>query len=200
MNFSLPADVTVKKQQLEGRWVYSFRHTSLGELGRIVLQGLSSGQCHIVSEVIGDLNDPMTKTRQAILQPISEQLTAALGAAFGEGDQTPLQSVPESPKAPREIIESKLMRCDRCGNNAAMLIFAYDAKTVADFENFSHKMYREYNALNLPTWIIGEPVGIPGVGTPSKIVKVWPHRESIRQITPNDFNAELDQLLANHCA
>jgi hypothetical protein len=88
-------------------------------------------------------NDPMTQTRQAILQPISEQLTAALGSALGEGAPTPLQSVPESPKAPREIIESKLMPCDRCGNNAAMLIFAYDAKTVADFENFARKMYGE---------------------------------------------------------
>ena len=199
MGFSLPADVTVTKQQLEGQWVYSFRHDGLGELGRIVLQGLSTGQCHIVSEVIGDPKDPMTEKRQAILQPISEQLTAALTSVTGEGDQTPLQSAPASPKAPREIVESKLMPCDRCGHNAAMLIFAYDAKTVADFENYARKMYVKYSDLNVPTWIIGEALGTPGLGTPSRILKVWPHRESIRKITPNDFNAELDELIANHC-
>jgi len=200
VGFSLPADVTVTKQQLEGQWVYSFRHDDLGELGRIVLQGLSTGQCHIVSEVIGDPNDPMTAKRQAILQPISEQLTSALTSVSGEDDQIPLQSAPASPKAPREIVESKLIPCDRCGHNAAMLIFSYDAKTDADFENCARKMYVKYSDLNVPTWIIGEPVGIPGFGTPSKIVKVWPHRESIRQITPNDFNAELDALIDNHCA
>lgn len=200
MGFSLPADVTVTKQQLEGQWVYSFRHDALGELGRIVLQGLSTGQCHIVSEVIGDPKDPMTEKRQAILQPISEQLTSALTSISGESDLAHLQSAPASPTAPGEIVESKLIPCDRCGHNAAMLIFANDAKNVADFENCARKMYVKYSDLNVPTWIIGEPVGIPGCGTPSKIVKVWPHRESIRQITPNDFNAELDALKDNHCA
>ena len=102
----------------------------------------------------------MTEKRQAKLQPISEQLTAALTSVSGEGDQTPLQSAPASPKAPREIVESKLIPCDRRGHNAAMLIFAYDAKTVADFENHARKMYVKYSDLNVPTWIIGEPVGI----------------------------------------
>jgi len=105
MGFSLPADVAVTKQQLEGQWVYSFRHDDLGELGRIVLQGLSTGQCHIVSEVIGDPNDPMTAKRQAILLTISEQLTSALTPVSGGDDQIPLQSAPESPKAPREIVK-----------------------------------------------------------------------------------------------
>jgi hypothetical protein len=53
--------------------------------------------------------------------------------------------------------------------------------------------------LDVPIWVIGEPLGTPGFETPSRILTVWPHRESIRQMTPNEFNVELDGVLANHC-
>ena len=199
MNFALPPGVTVKKHQLEGHWVYSFRHDTLGELGRMVLQSLPNDQCHVASEVAGDPADPMTQIRLRMLQPISEQLTAALESALGTGDQAQLRAVPPSPVGSRDIVESKLMPCDRCGETAAMLIFAYDAVTAADFEDYARKMYDKYSGLDVPTWIIGEPLGTAGFETPSSILKVWPQRESIRRRTPNEFNAELDDLLAHHC-
>lgn len=124
MDISLPADVTVEKQQLVGQYVYCFRHTTLGELGRIVVQGLVEGQCNIVSEIAGDPDDPMTDTRLAIPKPISEKITAALEAVYGEGDQRLQSSAPLSPKTPTEVVESKLMPCEQCGDNAAMLVFA----------------------------------------------------------------------------
>jgi hypothetical protein len=199
MNFALPPGVTVRKHQLQGHWVYSFRHDTLGELGRMVLQSLPNGQCHVASEVAGDPADPMTQTRLKMLQPISEQLTAAMESALGTADQAPLKAVPPSPVGSRDIIESKLMPCDRCGDTAALLIFAHDAVTAADFEDYARKMYHKYRDLDVPTWIIGEPLGTSGFETPSRILKVWPHRESIRQRTPNEFNAELDGVLAKHC-
>ncbi len=200
MNFVLPPEVTVKKHKLEGHWAYTFRHDTLGELGRIMLQDLPDGQCHVASEVAGDLADPMTETRLNILRPISEQITETLESVLGSGRQEEvLTPAPVGPKAPTEVVESKLMPCDRCGDTAAMLIFAYDATTTGDFEDYARKMYPKYSGLNVPTWIIGEPMGIAGFDTPSRVLKVWPHRESIQQMTPKTFNAELDELLANHC-
>ena len=197
MNFSLPPEITLKKYPLDGQWVYGFRHDTLGELGRIILQNLPDGQCNIASEVSGEADDPMTEIRLKLLQPISEQITAVMEATFGEGDQT--QVAPASPQGPGEVVESKLMPCDRCGDPAAMLIFAYDATSTGDFEDYARKMYPKYRDLDIPTWIIGEPLGTPGFETPSRILKVWPHRESIQPITPNAFNRALDDLIAKHC-
>lgn len=199
MDFSLPPELTVKKYQLDGQWVYGFRHESLGELGRIILQSLPNGQCNVASEVSGEPDDPMTEVRLEILRPISEQISAALKAAFGDGDQASSKVAPKSPQEPGEVVESKLMPCARCGAPAAMLIFAYGAKKTGEFEDYARKMYHKYKPINVPTWIIGDPLGTPGFDTPSKMMKVWPEREAIREWTPNQFNAELDALLANHC-
>jgi hypothetical protein len=48
---------------------YVFRHRLLGEIGRILLQELGDGRCHISCEVVGDPSDPMTTQRQAIFKP-----------------------------------------------------------------------------------------------------------------------------------
>ena len=199
MTFSLPPDVTVKKQIVQGQWVYGFRHNELGELGRVILQGLSSGHCNMACEVAGDSNDPMTEARLAVLQPISVQLAAALESAFGTVDQTIGPAPPTTPQGPSEVVESKLMPCDRCGETAAMLIFPTGVKTIAGFEDYARKMYAKYSDLNVPTWIIGDPLGDPGFDTCSQILKVWPQRGAILEMTPNDFNEELDKLLADHC-
>jgi len=42
-----------------------FRHTQLGNLGRIVLQGRPDGRTHVTCEVAGDAGDPMTEKRAA---------------------------------------------------------------------------------------------------------------------------------------
>jgi hypothetical protein len=51
----------------------------------------------------------------------------------------------------------------------------------------------------VPTWIIGEPLGTPGFDTKTRILKVWPNREPIQLKTANEFNEELDELVARHC-
>ena len=58
--FRLPPYVSFEKQRLAGAWAYVFRHRVLGELGRILLQELDDGRCHISCEVVGDPSDPMT--------------------------------------------------------------------------------------------------------------------------------------------
>jgi hypothetical protein len=68
--FRLPADVSLEKRRLCEAWAYVFRHRVLGELGRILLQELGDGRCHLSCEVVGDPADPMTARRMAIFEPL----------------------------------------------------------------------------------------------------------------------------------
>jgi hypothetical protein len=65
--FRLPPDVSFEKQRLPDAWAYVFRHRVLGGLGRILLQELDEGRCHISCEMVGDPSDPMTAQRAANL-------------------------------------------------------------------------------------------------------------------------------------
>lgn len=105
----------------------------------------------------------------------------------------------KKPTAPDEIIESRLITCEHCGELAAQLIFADDSADSNELEACAKKMLTQYSDLNVPTWIIGEPLGTPGFDTKTRILKVWPNREPIQLKTANEFNEELDELLARHC-
>lgn len=144
MSFSLPPDISFSKQPIAGGMVYQFRHKALGDLGRLVLQDRADGQCHITSEVVGDPDDPMTKKRSQLFLPISKQLTAALEAAVGGKEGSPVSSPPpvKTPPAPMERIPSTQIPCERCGKVAAHLIFADHAKEVSGLEDCARKMYR----------------------------------------------------------
>jgi len=201
MSFSLPPDITFTKQVIQGGVSYNFRHKTLGDLGRMVLQDRTDGQCHISSEVVGDPDDPMTVTRSEIFLPISEKLTAAIEASAGSNGPRPIGK-PEkakTPPAPMERIPSTQIPCERCGKVAAHLIFADYAREVGELEDCARKMYSIYKKLNVPTWVIGAPLGIPSDHTPALTVKVWPERQEAKPISPADFNAELDVLLDKHC-
>jgi hypothetical protein len=119
--FQLPSDVSFEKQRLREAWAYVFRHRVLGELGRILLQELGDGRCHLSYEVVGDPADPMTARRLAIFKPLglelARQMEMALGtAADSAGEVEP----PPHPPQAQEVIESKLMACERCGAVVAM--------------------------------------------------------------------------------
>jgi hypothetical protein len=74
-----------------------FRHRVLGELGRILLQELHDGRCHISCEVVGDPSDPMTTQRTAIFKPLGLELTRQMETAFGT---TPEEAGPADPPPP----------------------------------------------------------------------------------------------------
>lgn len=181
--------------------VYQFRHKSLGELGRLVLQDNADGQCHITSEVVGDLDDPMTKTRSELFLPISEKLTAVLEAATSAKGRPPIGTPTQvkTPPAPMERIPSTQIPCERCGKVAAHLIFADYAREIGGLEDCARKMYSIYKKVNVPTWVIGPPLGIPSDHTPALTLKVWPERQEPQSISPADLNAELDKILDKHC-
>ena len=67
--------------------------------------------------------------------------------------------IPPRPPETKEVIESKLIPCERCGTVVAILIFAPNATDPGNFEDYARKMYPHYNHLNVPTWIIGPALG-----------------------------------------
>src|SRR6267143_2748424 len=79
-DFRLPPGVTMQKEQLPSGWANVLRHTELGLLGRLVLQGLPSGHCQVSCEVAGEPADPLTARRRAVLEPVTTALVRQLEA------------------------------------------------------------------------------------------------------------------------
>lgn len=198
MAFRLPPEITVSKKRRSNEWVYTFRHRELGELGRMRLQEVGGGQTHISCEVVGDPADPMTATRQALLEPVTRALTRELEQQMGRpGRAAP---PPPSPEEPRTMVPSKVLQCLRCKAPVAMLIFADDARTPDRLEDVARMMYPQVAKLKVPTWVIGPPVGGgPLAEAPAQILRMWPSREPVRRLRPDEFNPELDRLQETHC-
>ena len=106
--FHLPPEVSFSRQALPGGWAYVFRHTRLGELGRIVLQVIRGAGTHITCEVAGDARDPLTAERTAIFKPLGLEITRRMEA--GAGGPTAADASwaepPPRPPEPKEIIGS----------------------------------------------------------------------------------------------
>ncbi len=120
-SFRLPPDVSFSKQSLPYGWAYVFRHRTLGELGRIVLEDTGDGRTQLSLEVVGDPADPMTAERAAIFQPLGMELSQRMEAMTGPAPAGFSVTPPPRPPAPKEMIESRLIPCERCGIMLAML-------------------------------------------------------------------------------
>lgn len=79
-----------------------------------------------------------------------------------------------------------------------MLIFADDAKTPDRLEDYARLMYPTYSRVNLPTWVIGASFGNTPE-SPAYILKVWPEREPVQFLRPDEFNPGLDRIQESHC-
>lgn len=200
--FHLPAGVSSRKEPVPGGGTaYVFRHTTLGSLGRLVLQE-RAGQCHVFCEVAGEPEDPMTAQRLAILQPLSLELIQRLEAQFGGPVAAPRASSwpPPASGDPGEWVESKMMQCERCDAGVALLIFAVRATDEGGLEDYARRMYREVVRQNLPTYVIGPALGGgPLMDRPADILKIWPEREPVRRLRPDEFNPLIDVLAQAHC-
>lgn len=199
----LPPEVTYSKYVMDGFTVYTFRHRDIGELGRLVASDEGETQTRINCEVVGDPDDPMTQSRLVVFQPLTEKILHAMTSAQ-PGVNTVETLIPDAlvptPSPYYEQVESKMLPCESCGQPVVLLIFAAQANCQGEFEDYARKMFPQYREINVPTWIIGEPQGVPGWNTPSNIMKVWPVREPIQPMTPTDFNVMLDMLMAQHCS
>lgn len=200
--FDLPLGVSFKKERLSFGWAYAFRHTELGELGRILLQDRPDGRTHVTCEVVGDPNDPMTAQRAAIFEPLGMELTRLLDAATGGTAPKvyPLGAATPPPKPPEPLtgIESKMMQCEKCDAGVALLIFADEATDRGGLEDYARLMYPKVKEMNLPTWVIG-PTDEPSPESPADILKIWPAREPVQRLRPDEFNPIIDALAEAHC-
>lgn len=173
--FRLPPGISISKQVVARGYAYLFRDNGLGVLGRMVLQETADGRTHIACEVAGDAEDPMTAQRRAVFEPLSRRITELMdGGGGGAPDAGWAQ--PPGPLAaePTELVESRVLSCERCGVKLAMLIFAPGATDVGRFEDYARKMYREYTRLNVQTWIIGPALGGgPMMDRPAEFLKLW---------------------------
>jgi len=199
-DFRLPLGVSMQKEPIPAGSAYVFRHAELGLLGRLVLQSLPSGHCQISCEVAGDPADPMTAKRRKVLEPVTTALVQRLEAQTATVLGTPWGAPPPSPPPPRRLIESKLMQCERCDAGVALLIFADEATDPGGLEDYARLMYEQIEATHLPTWVIGPPQGNePLPERPADILQVWPTREPVRRLRPDEFNPIIAALARAHC-
>ena len=158
MAFSLPPEITVSQKKLPQGWAYVFRHKKMGEARRLRVQGVG-GETRISSEVVGDPADPMTKKRQAILEPLTREISREMERLTdGAGRTIPPVTPPEDPG---QVVASRLLQCNHCNAFVAMLVFADDARSPDLLEDYARLMYAEVARRNLPAWVIGAPWG-PG--------------------------------------
>jgi len=204
--FKLPPGVSFRKEFLSGNWVYVFRHVDLGDLGRIILQGRPDGKTNLVCEVVGDADDPMTEKRAAIFKPLGMELARQMDIATGSaGDglipgEGELVSSPPRTVEPLKRIASQLIQCEKCRVGVALLIFADDAIDRGGLEDYARLMYPKVVELNLPTWIIGPPInGRPSPDSASEVLKIWPEREAVCQLSPEEFDPIIEALITTHC-
>lgn len=199
MTFKLPKDIKSKRTTLpDGTIAYEFKHKKLGKLGRLTVQNLG-GQTHISAEVAGSQNDPRNARRQALLEPIVKEISEEMNLRFGSsGGHIP---PPQAPNPPGEWVAQKKLLCSQCDESVALLVFAEgDPRDEGLLEDYCRKMYDKIAETNLPTWIIGPPIGlVSSPQAPSDIMKVWPERGPAKRLSPNEFNDELDILQNTHC-
>ena len=141
----------------------------------------------------------MTEKRAAIFKPLSLEITEKAQMVTGG---PPRNRVLEEPVSPTTLhrIATKHMQCKMCDAHVAFLIFTDGARSVGELEDYARMMHSKIVALDVPTWVIGEPVGNdPPPERPANIIKVWPEREPVQRLRPDEFNPMIDELVATHC-
>lgn len=72
------------------------------------------------------------------------------------------------------------------------------AQDLGGLEDYARLMYSKIVELNVPTWVIAPPEGT-GRDAAAQILKIYPEREPICKLTPDEFNDRLDRIIAAHC-
>ena len=197
----LPKGITFKKELLRSNdrdiWGYTFRDEKIGELGRILFLPVGN-ETQLVAEVTGSHDDPLTKKRKELFEPISREIIDKMGLACGGGN-TPIQPY----ESPKRCIESRVFPCETCNKVTSMLIFADNATTTNDLENYARMMQEKITELKVPTWIIGDESENIVNGEDlrkSLVMKISKKKRETRIMIPDEIMDEVDSLMDNHCA
>jgi hypothetical protein len=197
LGFQLPPNITVTRQFLPNGLAYVFRDVDLGELGRLAVEGTTTGETRITSEVAGFPSDPMMQRRLEVFEPLCKELTRKLESVRGKGRATTL---PVRTPQPMGQVLCEETHCEICGKIVAFLIFADNATDDGLFEDCARLMYPHYARHNVPTYIIGPELGDgPMERRPANILKVWPQRSAMECLTPDEFNPRIEELVTQHC-
>ena len=141
----------------------------------------------------------MFEKRAAVFKPLATGIIEKMHAATGGRPNVPLERA-RTPKTPTHCIESKHVQSEKCDAFVAMLIYAEGARSVGQLEDYARLMYPQVKEVNLPTWVIGEPIGNePLPERPADILKIWPEREAVQRLRPDEFNPMVHELVTSHC-
>ena len=92
------------------------------------------------------------------------------------------------------------MQCKQCDAFVAVLIFADQAEDVSELEDCARLMFPKVKEWNLPTWVIGPALGNhPPPERSAPVLKIWPNREPLQELRPDEFNRIIDNLSSAHC-
>jgi hypothetical protein len=74
------------------------------------------------------------------------------------------------------------------------------SKDRSGLEDYARLMYQDVARKNLPTYVIGPALGDgPLMDRPADILKIWPEREPIQRLRPDEFNPIIAALARAHC-
>lgn len=200
MNYTLPKGISCRKEIIQNSVAYIIRHENLGDLGRIVVSE-KQGMCHFSSELIGDPQDPTTKKRLEILEPI----TKAMIAEIEKSTQSKMQDT-DSHHFQQNImpnyhkIPSKILPCLKCNQIVVQLIFAENADNQALMEDHYRMVYPKIKEMNIESWIVGKEQIIRHQNIITYVMKVWPQKDEIAyKISFDEFNQKIKRLQNGHC-
>jgi hypothetical protein len=189
----LPEEVQTRQDVLPNGYAYVFTHRTLGLLGRLILTDVGPNQMEIRSEVAGHPDDPMTRERQAILQPIVDMVIQALNqrgvpdAGPPPTGMQPLSEATLTSDGSDHVIPSTLLQCDTCDGFIALIIYADELRGT--LEDHARLMYEHIEEVNLPTYVIGPQQPPDGR---AEVLVVHPERQPVQQLT----EAAFEELLA----
>lgn len=200
-NCKLPPGVSTYRTMLpDGTWAYVYDHEKLGNLGRLLLLPRGESGTQFCCEVAGEADDPMTEKRKQILKPITDEFMALLEDIYGSSNEEPKLYEPK--KGIPQQVKSEICPCEVCGEATSMMVFAEDANTAGELEDYARLMYSKVKEVNVPTWVVGEvqDVVINGqMAGEALVLKMWPEREEAKIIPSTTLNPMIQKLADDHC-
>ncbi|GGC08509.1 hypothetical protein GCM10007205_16970 [Oxalicibacterium flavum] len=92
MAIELPPNVTAQRKPISPTsYEYIFRHSELGQLGRLLLNVCASGTSRIICLVHGQPGDTLTEQRRAVFEPLAHKLAEQMRSklTFAKGPTDP---------------------------------------------------------------------------------------------------------------